>query len=107
MTVTVYAKHEPYWETGHMARVVEEMRQQGAPTIRVMRHDGDLFALEGTHRLHAAEYLGLEPRLVVEIADVPEYADRGPIDTYQFPEVVFTHALVLYLEQFLPELGLK
>lgn len=60
----VVAKHLPY-DDGHLAEVLDTMRLCGAPTIRVVRFDGDLLALEGSHRLAAAHQLGLEPRLVV------------------------------------------
>lgn len=67
---TVFAKHEPY-DTGHLGDVVEEMRLTGAPTIRVMEVDGGYAALEGSHRLAAAHYLGLGPKLIQLEPDSP------------------------------------
>lgn len=73
---TVYAKHEPYYETGHLGEVVEEMKLTGPPTIRVMEFDGGFYAVEGSHRLAAAYHLGLEPKLVI----LPE--DDEGLDSY-------------------------
>jgi hypothetical protein len=83
---TIYAKHEPY-RTGHLGKVVEEMKLTGPPTIRVMEFDGKWFAVEGSHRLAACDILGFCPKIVVlredsegldahwaEVAkDLPEY----------------------------------
>jgi hypothetical protein len=72
---TIYAKHEPY-ETGHLGDVVAEMRLTGAPTIRVMAlADGFYAALEGSHRLAAARYLGLGPKLIQLEPDAPMLID--------------------------------
>lgn len=67
--VRVYAKHDPYWETGHLGEVVAEMRELGAPTIKVVEWRGDYFAIEGSHRLCAAYHLGVTPNVVVEDQD--------------------------------------
>ena len=89
----VYAKHEPYWETGHLARVVSEMETQGSPTIRVIQRDGKYYALEGSHRLAAAHFLGVEPKLVEEITDIDgtteEFWDRisAGLPCYSFGRV--------------------
>lgn len=64
--VRVFAKHEPYWDTGHLGFVVDQMRVAGAPEIRVVEYRGELYAVEGSHRLCAAHLLGLMPRLIVE-----------------------------------------
>jgi hypothetical protein len=63
--IKIYAKHLPYFETGHLGEVVAEMRKLGRPTIRVVEYDGDFFAVEGSHRLAAAHYLKLTPKLYV------------------------------------------
>lgn len=62
----VYAKHEPYWDTGHLGEVIQELRVYGPPTLRAAEFGGEYFALEGSHRLAGAHYLGLEPKLVIE-----------------------------------------
>ena len=72
---TVRAKHPPY-ETGRLGDVVNEMRVQGAPTIRCMRFQGELYATEGSHRLFAAQYLGEVPKLVVEIEETDALPDE-------------------------------
>lgn len=45
--------------------VIEEMRVLGAPTIRMVDKGDHYQALEGTHRLAAAEHLGLAPNLEI------------------------------------------
>ena len=100
MTVTVFAKHLPY-ETGHLGDVVADMRYRGAPTIRVMRFNSTLFATEGSHRLAAAHALGLEPKLVVEVADTDDglraFWQRAAVN---LPVYDFTHAHILNLADF-------
>jgi hypothetical protein len=92
----VFAKHAPY-ETGHLGEVVAEMVQVGPPTLRVMEWDGHLCALEGSHRLAAAHYLGEVPKLVIECPDVPDYRERS-LDG--LPMYTFESALVLDLRDF-------
>jgi hypothetical protein len=93
---TVYAKHEPY-EDGQLANVVEEMRIQGPPTVRVVERDGLYFALEASHRLAAAHHLGIQPRLVVVTPEADEtletfWARVAPqLPIYDFPCVHVLH----------------
>ena len=97
----VKAKHEPY-ETGHLGDVVSEMEQVGAPTLRVMEHDGELCATEGSHRLAAAHYLGVVPKLVVEVPDVDDtLLDHWGKVAEVLPAYDFDHVLVLDLKEFL------
>ena len=97
---TVRAKHLPY-ETGHLGDVVAEMRTQGAPTIRVMEFNGELYATEGSHRLAAAHYLGEVPKLVVEIAETDVLPDEYWTRVSEsLPIYDFEHVLVLRLEEF-------
>ena len=70
MTI-VYAKHEPYGD-GHLEEVLAQMQMLGAPTIRAVRHDHDLIALEGSHRLAAAQILGIKPIFVEVHAELPD-----------------------------------
>jgi hypothetical protein len=65
----VYAKHDPYWDTGHLGDVLQEMEKLGSPTINVVEWRGDLFAIEGSHRLCAAYLLGLVPNLVIHFPE--------------------------------------
>lgn len=60
---TVYAIHAP--EPKHLAKVINDMRKLGAPTIKVVDCGDYLFALEGSHRLAAAAKLGLAPNFDV------------------------------------------
>ena len=55
-----------YHRPDHLARVVEQMRLMGPPTIRASWDEvGGLWhAHEGTHRLRAALVLGMAPTLV-------------------------------------------
>lgn len=63
----IYAKHEAY--DHRIGKITAEMRILGAPTLRAVEFEGNLFALEGSHRLAAADYLGLDPVIVVECAE--------------------------------------
>ena len=97
----VYAKHEPYWDTGHLGEVISEMTIVGRPTIRAARIGDDIFAVEGSHRICAAHYLGITPMIVV-------LPDGGPgADMFfasvrdRLPEYDFDHVLVLDLSAFL------
>jgi hypothetical protein len=63
--------HRP--DPAHLAEVIGEMRGRGAPVIRVYESCGDLIAVEGVHRMAAADALGL----AVEI----ELVDRIPDDS--------------------------
>ena len=87
----VYAKHEPYTD-GHLAQVVADMRLAGPPTIRAVELWGELFALEGSHRLASANYLGLEPKLVVLVhdgSDLPMHWEKvkKTLPIYEFERV--------------------
>lgn len=68
---TIYAKHEPY-DGQHLYTVLQEMTLCGAPTVRCVRHDGKLYALDSSHRLAAAAKLMLAPKIVVETMDCGE-----------------------------------
>ena len=59
----VFAKHEPY--PGHLAEVARDMADRGAPTIACVEWRGELFAIEGSHRLAAAHAAGLIPTIVI------------------------------------------
>ena len=93
----VYAKHLPY-EDGHLGKVVEDMRTQGAPTIRVVEYKGYYFALEGSHRIAAAHYLNLTPNFVVLEPDA-EGINWDPV-VVTLPQYEFPFAEVLCLYQF-------
>ena len=54
-----------HYDADHLSEVVEEMKTLGAPTIRAAWNpSGCWAALEGCHRLRAAEILGLVPTII-------------------------------------------
>lgn len=64
---TIYAIHAP---TAHkLAAVMAEMQILGAPTIEVIDCGDHYMALEGSHRLAAADALGLVPVLTIHAQD--------------------------------------
>jgi hypothetical protein len=56
----IYAKHAPYPD-GHLEEVLNDMIKLGPPIIKCVEWRGNLYALEGSHRLAAAHYLGYTP----------------------------------------------
>ena len=97
---TVYAKHPPY-NDGHLGQVVDEMRVQGPPTIRVVRFQGELYATEGSHRLAAASYLGVVPRIWIEETEVDALPDEHWRKISEgLPAHAFDHVLALGAEDF-------
>lgn len=60
---TVYTINQV--DAGHLERVKAEMLKLGAPTIRAVDCGDYLMALEGSHRLIAAEEMGLVPEFVI------------------------------------------
>ena len=93
--IVVYAKHEPYWDTGHLADVISEMRLAGPPTIRVLEYKGKLFAVEGSHRLAAAHYLELIPKLIVLTPDSVGYDEFLERIIPTLPQYEFEYVLKL------------
>lgn len=95
----IYAKHAPY-QDGHLGEVALEMDHAGAPTIRAVRYEGELFALEGSHRLALAYHRGLIPRIIAY------ETDAEGCDTFfarikdRLPAYDFDHLLVLEVRRF-------
>ena len=61
-----------HYDEDHLAQVIEEMKQLGAPKIHAVWMDcyGHWAALEGCHRIRAAKALGLTPEIIeVEYSD--------------------------------------
>lgn len=59
-----------HYDENHLREVMTEMKKLGAPTIRVYHVMGDLYqAIEGCHRLRAAEKLEITPNIIVLNAD--------------------------------------
>lgn len=50
-----------YFRPEHLRRVIEQMTILGPPVLRAKWHGGRWYAREGTHRLRAAQALGLVP----------------------------------------------
>lgn len=79
----------PYTES-EVIKVMEEMQTLGDPTIRVIdsgngfgEGDEEYTAIEGTHRLEAAERLGMRPTLeVVDIFEEDEIEDLDLDNVY-------------------------
>lgn len=76
---TVYTIHQP--KPDHLAKVVDQMRVLGAPTIKVVDCGDHYQALEGTHRLAAADQLGLTP--VSDVLDQDHEIEITGFDWYQ------------------------
>ena len=96
----VHAKHPPY-EDGHLGKVVDEMRQLAAPTIRVVRFRGELYATEGSHRLAAACYLGIIPKLWIDEEEVTTLPDEHWVKVADgLPAYEFDHVLALEPKDF-------
>ncbi len=61
------------FDADHLDTVMAKMERLGAPTIKaVALGEGNYAALEGCHRLRAAEILGLCPEL--DLVDFDDYA---------------------------------
>lgn len=88
MSKTVYAIHGT--DEDKLAEVIAEMRELGAPTIRVVDCSDFYMALEGSHRLAAAAELGLTPEFVVfEQDDVVDLSTLD-IDTFNLSGTEYT-----------------
>jgi hypothetical protein len=86
--IRVFAKHDPYWGTGHLGEVQDQMLDLGPPTINVVEWRGDFYAVEGSHRLCAAYNLGLIPKLVV---NQPEHFDPSDEQFLEFAKLRLPH----------------
>ena len=96
----VFAKHLPYTD-GHVGKVTADMEVFGSPTIRVMKFDRKLFALEGSHRLAIAHEKDIVPKLVIQEEDeslIPDGHWKKVAKT--LPKYLFKECLVLDLNVF-------
>lgn len=73
---TIYLVNEINQE--HLADVQAEMAALGAPTIRAIDGGDHLIAVEGSHRLRAAEQLGIPVN--IEILDEDSTIDLDSLD---------------------------
>ena len=88
----IYAKHPPYRD-GHLGRVAHDMEIAGAPTIRAIWYKGELFALEGSHRLALAHERGIPPKVIIldpDVTGAEEFFDavRGTLPVYEWEHVL-------------------
>lgn len=99
MTV-IFAKHEPY-DAAKVYDVLSQMVLCGPPTIRCVKYDGRLYALDGSHRLYAANRLAMPVKIVLETVDCGEelehFWQRVAPDR---PRYDFEHATQLALDAF-------
>ena len=79
MYTVIYLPHAA--DATHLHAVIAEMRQLGAPTIRLVDCGDHYVALEGVHRLHAVMILGLAPNLVILEQEALISADSLDLDT--------------------------
>jgi hypothetical protein len=100
----VYAKHEPY-RNGHLGEVVEEMKLTGPPTIRCVLFDNGYYAVEGSHRLAAADLLGLCPKIVVLRKEVGELDEHWRAVAETLPVYEYDHLMVFDFEKFEDEIN--
>jgi hypothetical protein len=92
MTATVYAINEPIAD--HLEDVIAQMEKLGAPTLRMVNCGDFWAAIEGSHRLAAAERLGFSVNVVEvgyddeisdhDLEDVPPCCTAGEILDYMF-----------------------
>lgn len=72
-----------HFDIDHLVKVIAEMQTLGAPVIRVVHVDGDLYqAIEGSHRLRAAAALGLTP----DFDEIDQDTLRSDIDGLDFED---------------------
>ena len=95
----IYAKHPPYTD-GHLGEVALDMDHAGEPTIRAVEFRGELFALEGSHRLYLSYERGLIPRIIVLEPDVTGCEAFFEAIRYTLPPYDFPHVLALRERDF-------
>lgn len=88
-TQTIYVPHKP---TARLAEVMEQMQQMGSPVIRALWIGDAWLAIEGSHRVAAAQELGvpveiieLDPDDVIndhDLEDCPESATAQELADY-------------------------
>lgn len=104
--IRIFAKHPPY-KDGHLGEVALDMEHAGSPTIRVVRFEGEFYALEGSHRLALAHENGLVPKIVLLDADSEGCDDfyrriRTTLPVYEFEHVLLLEESTFYLRMDLP-----
>lgn len=88
MIMTINAAEEK-----HLERVIERMKEVGEPTIRAW-WDGEKFlAIEGSHRLHAAERLGY--LVEIEDVDLEDTIDNHDLD--DLPKSTTVEVIINYM----------
>ena len=87
-----------------LAGVVAEMKRRGSPTIRVVDCDDYLIALEGVHRIAAAELLGIA--LNLEILDQASMVAADSLDWQDLTSGEEYTAGELAFEAYSPSCGI-
>lgn len=66
-----------------------------------MRFEGELFAIEGSHRIAAAYHLGIIPKVVIEEVECSDETDKFWRDIRAvLPQYTFEHVLKLEMADF-------
>lgn len=66
-----YVHLPDYWQADRLEEVMEDVLSMGDPVVRVLRRDGELYAMEGSHRLAAVYYLHQYKRRLENGQQVP------------------------------------
>lgn len=80
-------------EEKHLEIVIERMKEIGEPTIRAWWDGEKFWAIEGSHRLHAAERLGY----IVEIEEVDLEDTISNHDLDDLPRTATVEDIVSYM----------
>lgn len=70
-----------HYDADHLEAVKAEMTERGSPVIRALDVAGDVYAFEGSHRLRAAQALGLPVTL-----EMIDYDGTVNLDTFDFDD---------------------
>ena len=89
----IYAKHLPY-NNSKLNGVIEEMKELGSPTIKVVNYKNEYFAIEGSHRLAACNFLNKSLNIIVveenNSSEVDAFWDKVKerLPKYYFKEIL-------------------
>lgn len=87
--MTVVTPLQSYYRPAHVDHVASEMLRRGPPQIRAY-FDADIgawFSSEGTHRLRAAERLGIPPVLI----SIPWWRGQKALERARFAALIRGH----------------
>ncbi len=86
MSTIVVAPHEP--EPAKLAKVIDQMTRLGPPEIRAWWDGEKWIALEGSHRLAAAEALGMTPEIEPMSLDEEMLHDFEDVSSRRVEDVI-------------------